>query len=125
MVGGLSRRLLFVAIVAFAGGVASVHPEVIENFCENIFPSDAAKRQALDLCFLQDHKFNRLDADEREACYHRNLTATARETTLAVASPAPIEPNAVDMRRAAGEGHMPRNDVRRREQLENALHLPH
>jgi hypothetical protein len=125
MVGGVSRRLLFVAIVAFAGGVASVHPEVIESFYETIYPSDSAKRQALDLCFLQDHKFNRLDADEREACYRRNLTQMASAATLALAMPAPYEPNAIDMRRAAGEGHLPRNDVRRREQTPNALHLPH
>ena len=121
MVGGIFRRLLFVGVVAFAGGVASVHPEVIANFYEDLYPSDAAKRQALDLCFLQDHKFNRLNADERNLCYRRNLTPA--EMASAVRSP--LEPNAVDMWRAAGEGHMPRNDVRRREQTEDALHLPH
>ena len=43
---------------------------------------------------------------------------------LSVDAPAParLEPNAIDMRRAAGVGTLPRNDVRRQEQTDNALH---
>jgi hypothetical protein len=125
MVGGVSRRLLLVAIIAFAGGAASVHPEIIGNFYESIYPSDSAKRQALDLCFLQDHKFNRLDPEERDACYLRNLTPAIGRAAMAGTTAAAIEPNAVDLWRAAGEGQMPRNDIRRREQTLNALRIAH
>jgi hypothetical protein len=120
------KRLLIVAAVVSAGGVAAVHPEVIKNFYEDVYPSDAAKRQALDLCFMQDHKFNRLESAEREACYRHALFVPPAEAAATAAGEAPAavkyEPNAIDLRRAAGEGALPRNDARRREQTENALH---
>jgi len=126
--GRVLKRLFIVAVVASAGGVAAVHPEVIKNFYEDVYPSDAAKRQALDLCFMQDHKFNRLENDEREACYRHTLLAPPAEASASAAADAPAavkyEPNAIDLRRAAGEGALPRNDARRREQTENAVRSP-
>ena len=36
-----------------------------------------------------------------------------------------VTPNAVDLRRAAAEGTLPRDDIRRLEQTENARHSLH
>jgi hypothetical protein len=72
----------------------------------------------LELCFLQDHKFNRLDADERESCYRHALLPTQ----AAEDEPIPVSPqaNAVDLRRSAAVGHLPHNDIRRVEEEDRA-----
>jgi hypothetical protein len=123
------KWLLVVAVVAFAGGVASVHPGVFVGIWEEIYPSDTVKRQALELCFMQDHNFNRLDAAQRESCYrHARLPLQAALASNAAADmlvAARVTPNAVDLRRAAAEGTLPRDDIRRLEQTENARHSLH
>lgn len=123
------KWLVAVAVVAFAGGVASVHPEVLTGFYEDIYPSDPAKRQALELCFTLDHSFNRLDAAEREACYRQALLPLQAELSANAAadmqSQVRFMANAVDLRRAASEGTLPRDDIRRLEQTENARHSLH
>jgi hypothetical protein len=118
--GRLMKRGLLAAIVVSAGGVAAVHPKAISSLYLDVYPTDPAKRQALELCFLQDERFNRLDADERENCYRHVLMPV--ETTAGLA---PAEANPIDLRRAAALGHLPRNDIRRTEQTQDALHLPH
>jgi len=114
------KRFLFAAVIMVGGGVAAVYPEAIRSFYLDVYPSDPAKRQALELCFLQDHKFNRLDADEREACYRHALMPTdAADSAL------PVQPaaNEIDLRRSAAVGSMPLDDVRRHEETQNTLHL--
>jgi hypothetical protein len=83
-----------------------------------------AKRQALALCFAQDHQFNRLNAGERDACYRHMLFRLGDPTPSGslVAQP-PV--NFVDLQRAAGEGSLPHNDVRRLEQTDSANHSSH
>jgi hypothetical protein len=112
------KRILFAAVVVTAAGVAASHPMAIGSLYHDLYPPDPAERQALELCFVQDHDFNRLDAGERENCYRRVLAPVAAQAGLAVANP-------VDLHRAAFTGSMPRNDVRRTEQTQDALHLPH
>lgn len=116
--GRTVRRVAMLLIVAGIGGFAVLHPEVVRAYYQDIYPSDPAKRQALDLCFMQDHKFNRLDSGEREACYRHILYAVG-ETSAAVAVP---DANPIDLRRDAALGHLQRNDVRRQEQNDNAPH---
>jgi len=111
-------------VVVGAGGFAVMNPGVVKAFYEDIYPDDPAKRQALDLCFMENHKFNRLDAGERDACYKRALLPLG-ELPSAGAPAAPPSANLVDLQRAAGQGRMPRNDVRRLEQEQDALHSPH
>lgn len=41
-----------------ARAVAAMNPGVAQAFHRGIYPEDPAKRQALELCFMQDHKFN-------------------------------------------------------------------
>jgi hypothetical protein len=119
--GRVVRRTVFAAIIIGGGSIAAAYPNVIRSYYLDIYPSDPGRRQALELCFLQDHKFNRLDAGERENCYrHALLPTQAVASANAAAQP---QANAIDLRRAASEGSLPRSDVRRREQMENALHL--
>src|SRR5690242_8582868 len=68
---------LGVAVLGLGLGVAAANSAALKGLYQDIFPTDPAKRMALQICFLQDHKFNRLDASAREACYnHALLVAT-------------------------------------------------
>ena len=111
------RRLVLTLIVFGAVGFAVMNPGMVKAFYEGIYPSDPAKRQALELCFTQDHKFNRLESGEREACYQRMLQPGDVAST---GRPAESSVNLVDLQHAAGAGNMPRNDIRRLEQNQNA-----
>jgi hypothetical protein len=117
--GRTVRRAVIASALIVAGGFAAMHLDVVETFYRDIYPSDSAKRQALELCFLQDHKFNRLDPDERETCY-RHLLYAAGETAM----PARPDANPVDLQRAAGRGILPRTDIRRPERPEDADRPP-
>jgi hypothetical protein len=118
------RRWVMALAVIGAGGFAVTNPGMVKGFYEDLYPSDPAKRRALELCFMQDHKFNRLFADEREACYHRMLSSLGEIPTAGAAAEQPTA-NLVDLQRSAGAGSAPRNDIRRLEQNENASHSPH
>ena len=117
------RRPIIVLLVVGAAGFAAMKPEVVKAFYEGIYPSDPVKRQALDMCFMEDHQFNRLDAAARDACYRRTLF------TLGEASPAPKaappKVNIVDLQRAAGQSSMPHNDIIRLQENQLALQSPH
>jgi hypothetical protein len=118
------RRWAMTLAVVGVGGVAAAKLGVVETLYEALFPGDPVKRQALELCFLQDHKFNRLDPDAREACYSRMLSALGDIPAAGAAAEQPTA-NLVDLERSAGAGSQPRNDIRRLEQNENAPHSPH
>jgi len=120
--GWVVRRLFFTGVIIAASGVAAVHPGAIRSFYNDVYSTDPAKREALEVCFMQDHKFNRLDSDAREACYRRAMVASEASSREGAAKHVAVNP--VDLRRAAGEGSLPRNDVRRTEQTKAALHLP-
>jgi hypothetical protein len=105
-----------------AGGFAAVHPDVVKAFYQDIYPSDPAKSRALEVCFMQDHKFNRLDAGERELCY-RHVLSTVGEVPGEGAAESEINP--IDLQRAASEGSLRGNDIRRAEQTEKVAHNPH
>lgn len=117
------RRSVLAVAVAAAAGFAVLHPGAVRALYEGVYPGDPAKREALDLCFMQDHKFDRLDSSERDDCYRRMLYPLG---DVAAGAPAtPPAANIVDLERAAGAGDMPRNDVRRQEATQGALHSPH
>jgi len=117
------RRSIMAVVVVAAGGFAAMNPGAVKAFYEDIYPSDPGRRQALDMCFMEDHKFNRLDAAERDSCYQRALPSVGA-TPVPSAMAGPPNANLIDLQRAAGEGSMPRNDIRR-QQVENASHSPH
>jgi hypothetical protein len=120
--GRTIRRWAAMAAIVAGGGFVALNPGVVRAFYQDIYPSDPAKRQALELCFLQDHKFNRLDPSERDNCYHHMLQPLGEISTSE--TPQPPTANLVDLQRAAGEGQLPRNDARRLEQNEHPPRSP-
>jgi hypothetical protein len=121
MFGRLAKRVLFAAILMGVGGFAVAHFQDVRSLYQGIYPTDPAKREALDLCFTQDHEFNRLDTIQREGCYRRALLPAAAAAGFVPA----VQPvaNPIDLQHAAAAGRMPRNDVRRTE-MQDAMHLP-
>jgi hypothetical protein len=111
-------------VVVGAGGFAAINPGAVKAFYEDIYPSDPALRQALDICFMEDHKFNRLDASARDACYRHTLS-TVGGASAPTATGHQASVNLIDLQRAASEGSMPRNDARRLEQTQEVLHSAH
>jgi hypothetical protein len=118
--GRTIRRAMLGLVVIGTGGFAAMNPGVVKAFYHGIYPSDPAKREALDMCFMENHKFNRLDPDERDACYKRMLQPLGEVTT----SEQP-NVNLIDLQRAAAQGSVPRNDITRLEQNASVPHSPH
>ena len=114
------KRMVLTLVVIGAGGYAAMNPGVVNAFYRGIYPDDPAKQQALELCFMQDHAFNRLDAGARDACYSRMLQPLGEMST----SGQPTV-NMVDLQRAAAQGSMPRNDIIRLQENRDAPHSPH
>jgi hypothetical protein len=117
------RRGTMLLVVVGISGFAAANPGVVKGFYEDLYPSDPAKRQALELCFAQDHKFNRVDVDQREGCYRRVLSSLGEISAAGAAAEQPTV-NLVDLQRAAGAGSVPRNDIRRLEQNQNPPRSP-
>jgi hypothetical protein len=103
------KRLLIATIIGITAGIVAVQARPVANILHDIYPSDPAKRQALDLCILGDPNFNRLDLSAREACYRHAASAP----TLEIAPTTTVSaPNPVDLKQDAGRGAAPRNDIR-------------
>jgi hypothetical protein len=117
--------MMMLAVVT-AGGVAAMHPGAVKAFYLGIYPDDPAKAQALDLCFTENHAFNRLDSAQRDVCYRHILPSVADASSAALSDMAarPLA-NPIDLRRAAAVSTLPRNDIRRAEQNEVAQQLRH
>ncbi|HML10320.1 MAG TPA: hypothetical protein VK432_05625 [Stellaceae bacterium] len=116
---GRTLRRMFVALIVIgAGGYAALNPGVVNAFYHDVYPSDPAKREALEMCFRDNHNFNRLDWGERDACYKRMLQPMGEVSP----SDQPTV-NLVDLQRAAAQGSMPRNDIIRLQQA--VPHPPH
>jgi len=99
------------------GTFAAINPGVVEAFRRGLYRDAPAKRQALE--FVQDHKLNRLGADQREDCDKRSLQPLGEGT--AAGQP---NVNMVDLRRDAVQGGMPCNDRVRLQKNQHALHAP-
>ncbi len=111
------KIILFIGAVGIALGAAmGVRPAAVWNAYHEIFPSDPARRWALDQCFAQDPHFDRLDPAARAACYAHDAlnSAAARDPARRAAA---TSGNFVDLWRAAGQGSMPQNDIRAAEQI--------
>jgi len=61
---------------------------------------------------LQDSQFNRLNSDEREACYKHAQLSGRVEMPIAQFAARGTAPNFVDLQRAAGQVSAPSNDIR-------------
>src|SRR5262249_25078341 len=110
---------LGVAVLGIGLGVAAGNSAAVKGFYQDIYPTDPAKRAALELCFLQDHMFNRLDSAARQACYSHALLLpvdSASETSVRL----PGGVNFVDLKYDADHGSMPANDLRQHTRPEHA-----
>jgi hypothetical protein len=116
------KRTVMGLVVISAGGFAAMHPGAVKAFYQDIYPRDPAMREALDRCFLENHDFNRLVSGARDACY-RHILLSAGDVSSA--APQQRDANLIDLTRAAGQGSVPRNDIRRLEQTEDARHTAH
>ena len=103
------KSLLLVAVVGTVAAVAVQVPGHLTNFIDGIYPRDASKSQALQLCMLRDMNFNRLNASAREACYRHEL---AGPMLVAARAATRVAPNAVDLHAADAWESAPSNDIR-------------
>ena len=95
--------------VVMGGAYVAVHPRVVIAFYEDAYPSNPARREALDMCIRRDPLFNRADAAARDACYRRELAGTGYAP--AAAAPPP-DRSFIDLYQAAGHSHQPATDIR-------------
>ena len=116
-------RIVFLAGIAgmMAVSAAGTKPAAVWETLQQLYPSDPMQRQALDQCFMEDHRFDRLDRAAREACYRRNAAARSASAPHP-ATRISANGNFVDLWRAAGQGQMPRHDVRFEEQMARYYH---
>jgi hypothetical protein len=112
--------MMMAFLILGGGAFAATNPGVVKGFYDDLYPSDPAKREALDMCFMENHQFNRLDADARDACYKRMLQPLGEVTATEQPSV-----NIIDLQRAAAQGSMPRNDIIRLQEDRHAPHSPH
>ncbi len=103
----------FAGLVAVASLVAILRPDAVDALYRQLYPSDPEMRQALNECFTLDPQFNRLDPAARQACYHHILPAAGGGIA---GSDSAASGNFVDLWRAAGQGHLPQNDIRAEQQ---------
>jgi hypothetical protein len=119
------KSLVISGLVGAIVGVAVMRPDTIARFYDQVFPVSAAKEQALTLCFHQNHDFDRLAADQRAACYAQFLPAEAEDAGAPAATDSSIglqKANFVDLWRDAGQGAMPKNDIRAQEETARVTH---
>lgn len=103
-------------IVVGTGAFAAMNPGVVKAFQRGIDPDDRQSGRRSRCPFMQDHKFNRLDADQRDGCDKRLLQSLGE--VIAAEQP---DINIVDLRRDAVQGSMPRNGL---PQYRHAPHAP-
>jgi len=117
-------RIVVLAGIAgmMAVSAAGQNPAAVWETLQQLYPSDPMQRQALDQCFMEDHRFDRLDRASREACYRRNPAASRPSGAPAAAARIRTNGNFVDLWRAAGQGPMPRHDVRFEERMARYYH---
>jgi len=118
------KAIILTILIALSCGVEAAHPHALVAMLQKIYPTDASRRQALDMCFMADHQFNRLDPAAREACYRRFAQNLPSGRSDGATPPAATvqQANFVDLWRAAGQGRLPQNDIRFQQQNDRFLH---
>jgi hypothetical protein len=109
---------LMTPVLLMAAGVVGItqHDEIAGQWAA-MFPADPARQAALTRCFEEDHLFNRFSAEARAGCYQRWLEVTNLPTGVVPAITV-IAPNAVDQARSAGQGRLPKNDIRNQDAID-------
>jgi hypothetical protein len=117
-VGETMKLILIATIVGITGCGLAMQSKTVLGFWANIYPTDPARREALNLCALADPNFNRVSAGARTACYQHTFEKPAPQVTAATAG---IGANQVDLRRAASATSAPRNDIRLVQQSDGSI----
>jgi hypothetical protein len=129
---GKMKILLLSGLIGAAIGGAVVRPaavtdligaaDTVVDLYDSVFPSDPLKREALDLCFRQNHGFNRLVTAERQSCYAAVLPTQQAAAQGGIRNLGLHAANFVDLWQAAGQGHMPKNDIRAQQHAAQVFH---
>lgn len=101
-----------------AGVVGEPHVAHLYALYQAVYPSDPARRHALDLCILRDPTFDRLDRTQRDDCYREELGSLPDS-----AAQNAKQLSFIDRWRASGEGHLPANDIRSQELDDSYLNI--
>jgi len=104
-------RLVMVPLVFSVACLAYVHRDKIIDQYNAAYPSDPAKAAAMQECIAHDKNFNRLDGDDRQACYRKYLAPTAVSVAPAPVATAPASAPYYPY----SPSHLPGNDIRRQE----------
>jgi hypothetical protein len=112
------KRLVVATIIGIAAGSIAMQSKTVLGFIGDIYPADPARREALNLCFLADSHFDRLDPDARATCYHHAFVEPSRQD---IPAPAGSAANQIDLRRAASLTSAPRNDIRLLQQSDRSI----
>jgi hypothetical protein len=110
--GNNVKSLWIIGFVGLTASIAAANPGTFRKLYEVAYPADPAMRRALDQCFLADFHFDWFDSVQRDTCYRHTLPTIEPEAAVRLRQKASIAANAVDLRRAAGEGRMPQTDIR-------------
>jgi hypothetical protein len=97
-------KLIMLPLVFSVAFVAFENRDKIMDQYNAAYPSDPAKEVALQECISRDKYFNRLDGDDRQACYRKYMPPTPISVTP---SPSPSY--------AYSPSSLPGSDIRRQE----------
>ena len=112
------KKLLVAVVIGIVAGCAIMQSKTVSGLYAEVYPSDAAKREALDLCIFANPQFNRFDLAARTACYKQQRGGAMASGTQV---PTGSTTNQVDLRQAASQGSVPRNDVRLVQQSDGSM----
>jgi len=116
------KGLMMPVVLIAAGFVGITRNDQLADQWVAMFPEDSARQTALHLCYEEDRLFNRFSSEARAACYQKWLEV-ANVPAGAPVGIAVAAPNAIDMARAAAQGHLPQNDVRTIDANDRYRHL--
>jgi hypothetical protein len=70
-----ARLLIAVLLASVAIGVVDI--DAVAAWWLAMYPSDPEQTTALQLCYIENHQFNRMSADARHDCYKKWLPILA------------------------------------------------
>jgi hypothetical protein len=70
-----ARLLIAVLFASVAIGVVNI--DAIGGWWRAMYPRDAEQQTALQLCYIENHQFNRMSAEARHDCYGKWLPILA------------------------------------------------
>jgi hypothetical protein len=101
-------KLIILPLMFSIACIAYKNRDRIADQYNAAYPSNPAKEAAIQHCLATNPSFNRMDADDRQQCYHENLGTTPVAVTLAAApTPSPYY--------AYNPSHLAANDIRRQQ----------